>query len=113
VVDVAKSEKVYRSPELVKLLPILTPPASYLDFETFSPAIPIYRNTRPYQRIPFQWSWHYDDGSGSLVHAEFLANGESDPRRGFSETLLKVSEQFHGAILAWSNFETRVIRNIA
>src|SRR5262249_20950254 len=97
VVDVAKSEKVYRSPDLVKLLPILAPPTSYLDFETFSPAIPIYVNTRPYQRIPFQWSWHYDDGSGSLVHADFLANGETDPRREFSETLLKVSERYSGA----------------
>jgi predicted RecB family nuclease len=113
VVAVAKSGKVYRSPQLVRMLPLLAPPASYLDFETFSPAIPIYRNTRPYQRIPVQWSWHYDDGSGSLVHADFLANGDTDPRREFSETLLSVSERFPGAILAWSNFETRVIRDMA
>jgi predicted RecB family nuclease len=113
VVDAAKSGQVYRSPKLVKMLPLLAPPTSYLDFETFSPAIPIYPNTRPYQRIPFQWSWHYDDGSGSLVHADFLAKGETDPRREFSETLLKVSERFSGAIMAWSNFETRVIRDMA
>jgi len=36
-------------------------------FETFSPAIPIYINTRPYQRIPFQWSFHHDDGTGALL----------------------------------------------
>ena len=106
-------EKVYRSPELAKFLPLLAPPASYLDFETFSPAIPIYFNTRPYERIPFQWSWHHDDGSGSLIHAEFLANGETDPRREFSETLLRVSEQFPGAIMAWSRFEEKVIRDMA
>jgi hypothetical protein len=113
VVDAAKSGKVYRSPELVKTLPILAPPASYLDFETFSPAIPIYGHTRPHQRIPFQWSWHYDDGTGSLIHAEFLANGDTDPRREFSETLLKVSEQFPGAIMAWSRFEEKVVRDMA
>src|SRR5580693_9081616 len=35
VVDAAKSGKVYRSPELAKILLPLAPPASYLDFETF------------------------------------------------------------------------------
>jgi hypothetical protein len=95
VVDVAKSGQVYRSPEFAKLLPILASPTSYLDFETFSPAIPIYVGTRPYQRIPFQWSWDHDNGSGSLIHAEFLATGETDPRREFSETLLGVSSRKH------------------
>jgi hypothetical protein len=113
VVDVAKTGKAYRSPELAKLLPLLTPPASYLDFETFSPAIPVYVNTRPYQRIPFEWSWHHNDGSGSLVHADFLAQGETDPRREYSETLLSVSERFSGAIMAWSRFEEKVVRDMA
>jgi len=70
-------------------------------------------NTGPYERIPFQWSWHYDVGSGSLIHAEFLANGDTDPRREFSETLLQVSERFPGAIMAWSRFEEKVIRDMA
>ena len=113
VVDATKSGMVYRSPELVKTLPLLAPPLSYLDFETFSPAIPVYENTRPYQRIPFQRSWHYDYGSGILVHKDFLANGDTDPRREVSETLLRVSEQFSGAVMAWSNYETSVIRDMA
>jgi hypothetical protein len=113
VVDVAKSGKVYRSPELANILRPLAPPASYMDFETFSPAIPIYGNTRPYQRIPFQWSLHHDDGSGSLIHADFLANGESDPRREFSETLLRASEQFPGAMMVWSHTEDNVIRDMS
>jgi predicted RecB family nuclease len=113
VVDAAKSGKVYRSPELVKSMPLLTPPVSHLDFETFSPAIPIYGNTRPYQRIPFQWSWDYDDGSGVLIHRDFLADGGMDPRREFCETLLSVSEQFPGTVMAWSDFETSVIRDMA
>jgi hypothetical protein len=113
VVDAAKSGKVYRSPELARFLPLLAPPASYLDFETFSPAIPIYVNTRPYQRIPFQWSWHYNSGNGPLIHADFLAKGEIDPRREFSETLLITSEHFPGAVMAWSRFEEKVIRDMA
>jgi predicted RecB family nuclease len=113
VVDAAKSGAVYRSPELVKTLPLLAPPVSYLDFETFSPAIPIYENTRPYQRIPFQWSWDHDNGSGILVHRDFLAIGDTDPRREVCETLLSVSERFAGAVMAWSNYETSVICDMA
>jgi predicted RecB family nuclease len=113
VVDVAKSGKAYRSPKLTDFLPLLAPPTGYLDFETFSPAIPIYLNTRPYQCIPFQWSFDHADSSGSLIHADFLANGETDPRREFSETLLEVSEQFPGVIMAWSQYEAKVIRDMA
>jgi len=68
---------------------------------------------RPYQRIPFQWSWHYNDGSGSLIHTDFLATGWTDPRREFCETLLRVSGQFPGVIMAWSQFEEKVIRDMA
>jgi predicted RecB family nuclease len=113
VVDAAKSGKIYRSHELTNILIPLAPPASYLDFETFSPAIPIYNNTRPYQRIPFQWSLHHDDGSGCLVNADFLANGDTDPRREFSETLLSMSEQFPGVVMVWSHFEANVIRDMS
>jgi hypothetical protein len=113
VVDVAKSGRVYRSPELVKILELLVDPASYLDFETFTPAIPIYLNTRAYQRIPFQWSLHRDNGSGSLVHADFLAKGDTDPRREFSERLLKAAEQFPGVVMVWSHFEASVIRDMS
>jgi hypothetical protein len=95
------------------MLTLLAPPVSYLDFETFSPAIPIYGTTRPYQRIPFQWSWDYDNGNGVLIHTDFLAKGDVDPRREFCETLLNVSARFSGAIMAWSNYETSVIRDMA
>jgi hypothetical protein len=105
VVDVAKSGEVYLSPELTKILPPLAPPVSYLDFETFSPAIPIYLNTRPHQRIPFQWSWDYDNGIGSLVHAEFLASGETDPRREFSEK--RCPSSFRGLLWLGHNLRRR------
>ena len=87
-------------------------PASGTTAYMFSPAIPIYINTRPYQRIPFQWSLHHNNGNGSLVHADFLAKGESDPRREFSETLLSVSAQFPGVVMVWSSFEANVIRDM-
>jgi len=36
----------------------------YLDFETFNPAMPPYDGTRPYKRIPFQYSLHVVNNEG-------------------------------------------------
>ena len=59
-------------------------PLYYLDFETFSPAIPIYDGTRPYQKEPFQFSLHVVWNQGAKpAHYGFLADGTCDPRLGF------------------------------
>jgi hypothetical protein len=85
------------------------PPAYYLDFETMAPAIPIYKGTRPFQRQPFQWSLHFDDGSGELQHWEFLGTNDIDPRRAFSETLIEACGQNELPIIVYSSFERSVI----
>jgi hypothetical protein len=113
VVDVTKAGTVWRSRHLGVATAHLLPPVSYLDFETFNPGLPLYAETSPYQRIPFQWSLHHDDGSGDLAHSEFLAEGTADPRREFTETLLAALEGLRGPILVWSSFEASVIRDMA
>jgi hypothetical protein len=62
VVDAVVSGQEFVSDELPEALSGLGPPVSYLDFETFSPALPVYQGTHPYQRIPFQGSMHRDRG---------------------------------------------------
>jgi predicted RecB family nuclease len=113
VVDAVVSGLEFISDELSEALTALGPPASYLDFETFSPAIPLYVGTRPYQRIPFQWSLHHDDGAGGLDHLEFLAAGETDPRRDFAETLIEAINRMTGPIVVYSPFEASVLRDLA
>lgn len=113
VVKAAQTRKVWRSPLLAEALAPLEPPLNYLDFETFNPAIPFYSNTRPYQCLGFQWSLHHDAGSGDLTHFEFLADGETDPRREFAESLLGAVERLPGPVAVWSSFEARVIRELA
>ena len=113
VVNAVVSGQEFISDELRAALTPLGPPASYLDFETFSPAIPLYACTSPYQRIPFQWSLHHDDGAGEVRHFEFLADGDVDPRREFTETLLKAIEWLTGPIIVYSPFEAAVLRVLA
>ena len=64
------------------------PPAYYLDFETMMPAIPAYPQTKPYERIAFQWSLHLMGQDGAISHQEFLASGDEDPRREVAESLI-------------------------
>jgi hypothetical protein len=83
----------------------------FLDFETFNPAVPIYKGTRPYERVPFQWSCHTKRGEEALYHAEFLANGLEDPRRAFAESLIAQLRD-SGPIVVYSGFELGVIRDL-
>jgi hypothetical protein len=56
-------------------------PLYFLDFETISPAIPLFDHSRPYQQIPFQFSLHVMAGPGEATkHFSFLADGPADPR---------------------------------
>lgn len=86
--EVLRTGEPYLGPGLAAALSEVTPPVSYLDFETISPAVPIWPGTYPYQRIPFQWSVHKTSQSGQLIHAEFLADGSTDPRRSVAELLV-------------------------
>ncbi len=87
-------------------------PASFVDFETVSPALPIYPGTRPYETVPFQWSLHLMDGSGELTHDEFLNPDDEDPRERFAASLLEALPA-EGAIVTYSSYEKGVIDNLA
>lgn len=113
IVDVAVSGRVNISPGLTEALARFTPPVGYLDFETFNPAIPLYPDTHPYQRIPFQWSLHFDNGDDDLTHHEFLAHSDADPRREFAETLLAAVERVDGKLVVYSSFEATVLRDLS
>lgn len=53
VVEAVRSETRFFDPSISRELRKLKIPVHFLDFETFSPALPLYPGTRPYQTIPF------------------------------------------------------------
>lgn len=63
-------------------------PAYFLDFETISPAVPLWAGTRPFQQVPFQFSCHRLSRTGTLQHREFLHVDSSDPSAEFVAALL-------------------------
>ena len=100
------------SPHLVSRLREIVMPASFLDFETLSPSIPMYDGTGPYQAIPVQWSLHILDADGKLSHSAFLHDGSGDPREPFTASLLEAIPAM-GTIFAYSDYEARVMRDLA
>lgn len=88
-------------------------PLYYLDFETFSPAIPLYHGTRAYQRIPFQFSLHVVNEDLSTEHRFFLADGASDPRPAFLRAL-KESIGTAGSVIVYNQkFEEGILKELA
>ena len=75
-------------PAIAKFLAQLEYPVSYLDFETFNTAIPLFDGLHPYQQVPFQFSLHTVRAPGAEPeHTMFLAEGRHDPRPEFMLTL--------------------------
>lgn len=84
---VSISGRAELDPEATESMRRLGYPRHFIDFETLTPAVPIWRGTRPYQDVPFQWSCHTEEKDGSIEHHQFLASGTDDPRRAFAESL--------------------------
>jgi Domain of unknown function(DUF2779) len=91
----------------------LTTPAGYMDFETFMQAVPSFNNQRPYQQIPFQFSFHIDDGNSTLRHIEYLGEQGTDPRPEFIRQLLVATENIPVIVVYNRAFECRILNEQA
>lgn len=92
----------------------LSLPVFLLDFETVSPAVPLWESSSPYDQIPFQYSLHVLRQWGSTPeHSGFLAQPGPDPRAALLESLLPATAG-SGSILAYHMpFELGVMRSLA
>ncbi len=88
-------------------------PAYFLDFETAMFPVPIWKGTRPYQQLPFQFSLHILDASGSLQHHGFLDLSGNDPSLACALSLIDLCGD-QGPVFAYNaGFECRVMRELA
>lgn len=96
-----------------RMLSPLKYPAQFLDFETVQFAVPIWKGTRPYQQIPFQFSLHRLTKAGKSTHAEFLDLTGKDPSRKFAEALIGACGE-RGPIYVYNaSFESSRIKELA
>lgn len=97
-----------------KFLGRLQYPISFLDFETFATAIPLFDGIRPHQQVPFQFSLHVIRSPGQEPeHFSFLADGKNDPRPEFMERLRTVLP-ISGSVVAYNaEFELNRLKECA
>ena len=109
-----RTGKVHIEPDnLRQWLSACQPPLYFMDFETISPAVPLFNGARPYQRIPFQFSLHIQNAEGQVQHLGYLAEGQSDPRPQFLSRLKEYLGD-HGSIVTYNqSFEEGVLKELA
>jgi hypothetical protein len=88
-------------------------PASFLDFETIQFAVPIWKGTRPYQQIPFQFSLHTLRSSGRLSHRAFLDLSGNDPSEPFAKALIAACGASGPIFVYNAGFETARVSELA
>ena len=98
-------------PELAEILKGMGWPRYFLDFETIAFAVPIWKGTRPYEQLPFQWSCHLEQVSGELEHVEYLDTTGLSPMRAFTQSLIEQLDQT-GPIFVYSSFEATRLREL-
>jgi hypothetical protein len=88
-------------------------PAYFMDFETIQFAVPIWKGTRPYQQIPFQFSVHRLSRTGALAHESFLDLSGKDPSLAFAKALLEACGT-QGPVFSYNaGFEVSRIRDLS
>lgn len=100
------------SDELDAALACLTYPLHFVDFETCAPAIPRYRNMRPFDPIAFQWSCRTMTGpDAEPEQADWLQSADIYPNATFVNTLRRQLKD-SGSILVWASHESTILRAI-
>jgi len=99
---------------LTRFLKRLKYPVSYLDFETFNTAIPLFDGLKPYQQVPFQFSLHRVAAQGAKPeHHSFLADGKVDPRPDFLNRLRDGIADKGSVVVYNRTFESSVLNNLS
>lgn len=103
-VDAARTgEVVIDRPKIKERMDAWEYPLHFLDYETFSYAIPQFDGVRPFQQMCFQFSLHtIDRPGGEPRHDEFLVrNDEPNPPLAVARELKRAFGDHIGTVFVW------------
>lgn len=105
---------IINSEAIKKELSKLTYPLYFLDYETYSPAVPLFSDFKPYQQVPFQFSLHVVQSQNSETeNYEYLHDGDFDPSPSIIGELKRLVGPT-GSIIVWNkNFEQNINSELA
>jgi hypothetical protein len=118
---VKKNESYIDLTKIKEFIGRITEPVHFFDFETILTPIPILDGTTPFQQVPFQYSLHISELSGSILeHREFLADPDRFTNKEGYDPRLQLIQQMErdicpkGSILSYNaKFEIAVLRRLA
>jgi hypothetical protein len=100
------------SNDLKGILTNLKYPLHFIDFETYTGALPFNKGMRPYELIAFQWSCHTIKRPGDTpIHSEWISTNGDFPNFTFAESLMNQIGNA-GTPLMWATHENTVLRGI-
>lgn len=103
VLTTKKGQPIIDQKVIQNVLKKLKYPLYFLDYETFSWAIPIYDDTKPYQNICFQYSLHIlTESDSKLEHREFLSKSNKNPIPELLKNLKKDIQDKSGTVIVWN-----------
>jgi hypothetical protein len=107
-----QQQKEYINVKAVKLfLSGIKSKHCFLDMEIWSPAIPFYKGTSPFEQIPFLFSLCYEVNS-EPVFSGYLKPIEYDAREEFMWELIKATQRFDQVIVFDKNLEIHIIEQL-
>ena len=87
-------------------------PLHFIDFETYTGALPFHQGMRPYELLAFQWSCHTIKSPGATpIHNEWIMTSEGFPNFEFAISLMKLIGN-SGTPFMWAPHENTVLRTI-
>ncbi len=107
-----KSNEEWISPDLKTEISRYEYPLHFIDFETYTGALPFHQGMRPYELIAFQWSCHtIQERGASPLHSEWIHTGAEFPNFEFAKSLmLRIGDS--GTPFMWAPHENTVLRTI-
>lgn len=88
-------------------------PGYFMDFETIQFGVPLWKGTRPYQQLPFQFSVHRLGRTGRATHQAFLDLSGGNPSLAFAQALVTACGERGPVFVYNAAFETTRIRELA
>ena len=104
-------EQYIQKEEIKKFCEKITDNFCFLDMEVWSPAIPKYNNTSPFEQIPFLFSVCYKE-KDKIVYKNYLKPIENDARELFLKELLSATNSFDKILVFDKNLESQVLNKL-
>jgi hypothetical protein len=83
----------------------------FLDMEIWSPAIPKYKGTKPFEQIPFLFSVCFQGGNGA-EYINYFKPVETEGRESFLVALLRATQKFDTVIVYDKNLEVNILNQL-